>query len=364
MNYCSIEEAWGSNNFKDSRKKNKTKRLYTTKIPPHVYDTSYEEGGHDESCQEVNKKMFTVKNKNRFDKSRGPKDIHRPERSSRVNNINLRHDEARNEYKKYKKETKRNNKNKLSREDIIENDIYPPIFSNNEVSYIDGDGLSPIQENDMELEDLPEGQNLSNAYQVLDDQNINNKMQQLQQEQSKVLEQQRNVINKQMQNQGIVSNIEQFDNYYQNNNIEAFEGNGGELDTMKLEESDEDESTINEVDSIAPGPQSSNYVDKILTNNKRSRAPISSENDSENDSDSENEEEQLQLVDNNSKDLQYQVSNLNRNVNLIIKKMNDTQIFDEDSQENVHDLILFILFGIFIIFVLDTIYRFGRQSRD
>ena len=218
----------------------------------------------------------------------------------------------------------------------------------------------------MELEDLPEGQNLSNTYQVLDDENINNKMQKLQQEQSQVLEQQRNVINKQMQNQGIVSNIEQFDNYYQNNNIEAFEGNGGELDTMKLEESDEEgeQDTINEVDSIAPGPQSSNYVDKILTNKKRSRGPVSSDYDSENDSDSENEEEQLQLVDNNSKDLQYQVSNLNRNVNLIIKKMNDTQIFDEDSQENVHDLILFVLFGIFIIFVLDTIYRFGRQSRD
>ena len=133
---------------------------------------------------------------------------------------------------------------------------------------------------------------------------------------------------------------------------------------MKLEESEEEgeQDTINEVDSIAPGPHSSNYVDKILTNNKRSRGPVSSY--SENDSDSENEEEQLQLVDNNSKDLQYQVNNLNRNVNLIIKKMNDTQIFDEDSQENVHDIILFILFGIFIIFVLDTIYRFGRQSRD
>ena len=43
---------------------------------------------------------------------------------------------------------------------------------------------------------------------------------------------------------------------------------------------------------------------------------------------------------------------------------NESQFFDDDSQENIHDLILFVLFGIFIIFVLDTIYRFGRQSKN
>ena len=42
--------------------------------------------------------------------------------------------------------------------------------------------------------------------------------------------------------------------------------------------------------------------------------------------------------------------------------MNQSQFFDDESQDNIHDLILFILFGIFIIFVLDTIYRFGKKS--
>ena len=94
MNYCSLDEAWGSNLLKDSRKKRKTKRLYTTQIPQHVYDKSYEEGSHDPHCKPDNKKNFTVKNKNRFQKSRGPKDIYRPKRSSRVDNINARYDEV------------------------------------------------------------------------------------------------------------------------------------------------------------------------------------------------------------------------------------------------------------------------------
>ena len=62
------------------------------------------------------------------------------------------------------------------------------------------------------------------------------------------------------------------------------------------------------------------------------------------------------------KDIDYRLNTLNRNVNLI-KKMNNSQFFDDESQDNIHDLILFILFIIFIIFVLDTIYRFGRNSK-
>ena len=31
-----------------------------------------------------------------------------------------------------------------------------------------------------------------------------------------------------------------------------------------------------------------------------------------------------------------------QNVNLIIKKMNRNEVFDEDAKENIHDLVLFI----------------------
>ena len=59
------------------------------------------------------------------------------------------------------------------------------------------------------------------------------------------------------------------------------------------------------------------------------------------------------------------ISDLDKKLNWnCIKKMNENNFLDEDSQDNIHDLILFILFGVFIIFVLDTIYRFGKKSQN
>ena len=63
----------------------------------------------------------------------------------------------------------------------------------------------------------------------------------------------------------------------------------------------------------------------------------------------------------NIKDIDYRLNNLNRNVNMLLKKMDDSDFFDDESQDNIHDLILFILFGIFMIFVLDTVHKIGRN---
>ena len=49
---------------------------------------------------------------------------------------------------------------------------------------------------------------------------------------------------------------------------------------------------------------------------------------------------------------------------MIINQMNKSQFFDDDSQDNIHDLILFVLFGIFIIFILDSIYKLGKRSSN
>ena len=369
MNYCSLDEAWGSNLLKDSRKKRKTKRLYTTQIPQHVYDKSYEEGSHDPHCKPDNKKNFTVKNKNRFQKSRGPKDIYRPKRSSRVDNINARYDEANKEYRKYKKETKRNTKNRLSNQEIVESNDFAPVFSNNldDLEYLDGDEYSPIQENDMEIEPLPQGNDLSDAYTIQDNDLIQKRMFDMQQEQGAILKEQRDMVEKQLDNRGLNQNIEQFDDYYQNNNIEAFEGNQDNLDLMTLEnfesESNEKErlEQIKDISSQNDNKGSKNLLNNLLKKKDNSKNNVAEENDS--DSDSDSEEESLEPVSSDSDDLEYRINTLNRNVNLIIKKMNDSEIFNEDSQENIHDLILFILFGIFIIFVLDTIYRFGKKSK-
>jgi hypothetical protein len=42
--------------------------------------------------------------------------------------------------------------------------------------------------------------------------------------------------------------------------------------------------------------------------------------------------------------------------------MNDSDFFDYLGQDNIHDLILFPFFGVFMIFVLDTIYRLGKRN--
>lgn len=403
MNYCTIDEAWGNNILKDSRKKKKSKRLYTSKVPPHVYDTSYEEGGHDPNCHKEPRKNYTVKNKQRFDKSRGPKDIYRPKRSSRVDNINLRYDEANKEYKRYRKETKRNTKNQMTQEQILEEDRYPPMFTNSNtemMNYIDGDEVAefnPMQENDMELDYLPEGNNLSDSYTIQDNDIIQKKMMEMRKEQSKVLEEQRQIISNQSNNSGMMNSPQEpFDNYYQNTTIEPFEGNNDNLDLLNLEENNR----IQQIEDVEVRPAMTpnnnmklniqnadedkdeetheNIIDKMIKNipknNKKNRNKRNNNNnkleedievnssDSE-DSDSENENEnELKYDEGNSGDLEYRINNLNRNMNLIIKKMNSSQMFDGDTEENIHDIILFVLFGIFIIFVLDTIYRFGKNS--
>ena len=387
MNYCTLDEAWGNNILKESRKKKKTKRLYTSKIPPHVYDTSYEEGSHDPHCSSEPKKHFTVKNKNRFDKSRGAKDIFRPKRSSRVDDINLRYDEAQNEYKKYRKESKRNTRNQLSPEEIMNSEMTPMYSNNNSIDYLDGDEVtsySPIQENDMELASIPEGSNMSDSYTLEDNDIIQRRMMDLQKEQGLVLEEQRQMVNQQLEERG-KPQLEAFDDYYTNNQIEPFENNNDNLDLMTLEEDENEEETrISQINDIEVGPSDSgNMIDNIITrkdNNRKNsnnnnqknnnqknynqkNKNVSSDEDSS-DSEDESDSEELNVVDDNSGDLEYRLNNLNRNVNLIIKKMNSSHIFDSESEENIHDLILFVLFGIFIIFVLDTIYRFGRNSKS
>ena len=313
MNYCTIDEAWGNNILKDSRKKKKTKRLYTSKVPPHVYDTSYEEGSHDSHCYKEPRKNYTVKNKQRFDKSRGPKDMYRPKRSSRVDNINLRYDEANKEYKRYRKETKRNTKNQLSPDQILEEDRYPPMFTNSNtemMNFIDGDKVSefnPMQENDMELDYMPEGSNLSDSYTIQDNDFIQKKMMDMRKEQGKVLEEQRQMLEQQrnqLNNLEMVNSPQEpFDNYYQNTTIEPFEGNNDNLDLLNLKETERVDQ-IEDVD-VRPSMTSSNnmhvenentkdseeddnqnIVDKMIRNrNKKNKNNVKVDNYDSDDSD-------------------------------------------------------------------------------
>jgi len=54
------------------------------------------------------------------------------------------------------------------------------------------------------------------------------------------------------------------------------------------------------------------------------------------------------------------LSELEKKIDLILSKINN--IDSEPKQENIHDLILFIIFSIFIIFTMDSVYRLGKQT--
>ena len=441
MNYCSLEEAWGDQ-FKDSRKKKKTKRLYTSKIAPHIYDKSFLEKGHDTHCKPEGRRNYTIKNKDRHIKSRSHKDIYRPKNPGRVNNINISYDNANKEYRKYKKETKKSTKNKLSPTELVDEDNYPPNFTdyggvyqsaNEEDSdYASYGGIN--SENDMELSGIPQGHNLSTTYGESDEdqEEIQRKMYDMQMEQSQEVQRKRNMLSRQIDQQytdinlgnsspspvdieSDYSEVEPFESEYSTLNnmiIEGFSDNENQSNTenemeeqrdreeMRLQkirdveisptyespsETDNEEVTMrntiknsnlkknnkntkinklnNKIQRLKKAKKNNknngNLLDKILNlGNSRNRDDDSSDEET----DSEDEDNmKLSYIDKDG-DIDYKLNTLNRNVNLLIRKMNDSQLFEDDSQDNIHDLILFILFGIFIIFVLDTIYRFGKNN--
>ncbi len=358
MNYCSLEDAWG-NDFSESRKNKKPKKLYTLKKQPHIYDTSMSES-HDKHCSNENKRTFTIKNKNRYQKSRTPRDIYRPKRSSRVDNINISYDDAKKEYRRYKKESRNILKKKKEDLDLLEEDINNREYVNN-YSEEKGDyDLIP------EI-NLPEGRDMSNEYNFQDPENIQREMYELQKKQNEELEKQQELLQEQMNKENKVNSMaspEYFQGEFNYNNIEGFTNNNLDNNNLvnneikqKVKDVDEDSNSDSDSDEELELNKfnkkqfkNGNILDKLL------------ENKNDNDSDTELEEDNIVGSPGTDENIKYKLNNLNRNVNLIIKKLSDSNFFEDESQENIHDIILFILFGIFILFVLDTIYKFGTKK--
>jgi hypothetical protein len=48
-----------------------------------------------------------------------------------------------------------------------------------------------------------------------------------------------------------------------------------------------------------------------------------------------------------------------KKLDLILEKLGH---LDEPAQENIHDIILFVIFGVFVIFIMDSVYRVGKVS--
>ena len=53
------------------------------------------------------------------------------------------------------------------------------------------------------------------------------------------------------------------------------------------------------------------------------------------------------------------LADFNSKLDMILQKLNH---MEEPVQENIHDIILFVIFGIFVIFILDSIYRVGKMT--
>jgi len=170
--------------------------------------------------------------------------------------------------------------------------------------------------------------------------------------------------------------------------VEGFES-GDELNTIE-----ELEKTFNDVDEV----EYTNTETEDLYNPSKNYSPSNNYSETELDTDDELEKEINEIIDDEKKnkkantngnntngnntngnntngnnvninsnkeldinDIDYRLNNLNRNVNTLLKKMDESDFFDDDSQDNIHDLILFILFGVFMIFVLDTVHKLGKN---
>ena len=80
------------------------------------------------------------------------------------------------------------------------------------------------------------------------------------------------------------------------------------------------------------------------------------------DNDSEDENESKQHKQQNNKKMSIddpRMVEFNNKLDLIIQKLGH---FDEPAQENIHDIILFVIFGVFVIFILDSVYRVGKMT--
>jgi hypothetical protein len=347
--YCTIEEAWGDELNKDKRnKKKKDKRMYNTQLPEYIEDQSYDEGIHNNHCEIKENDNLNQKNKNRHKYGRKARRI----KSNKQNNVEISYNDAQKEYNHYKKETKRIKESKNDIRDrriIVDNNLAPGMysgFSDNEKLY-DYNSELDIGIEDIKKDDIDYTRIQNEFSEGMDD--------------DEYLQTQK----------------------YDMDLIEGFESNGEELDGQNISRNGNDDVKDVEVSGNNKSKRAGNLIDKLLNQKKNTGSPSSEEMSSDEetltqtltDSDinttddelpvkenKENKEEPLKKI--SKKDIDYRLNSLNRSMNTIIKQMNKSQFFDDDSQDNIHDLILFILFGIFIIFILDSIYKLGKSSSN
>jgi hypothetical protein len=155
------------------------------------------------------------------------------------------------------------------------------------------------------------------------------------------------------------TNYNELESYYnQNGDISSDNLEGFDNFTKPYSYDNLDPQSVNE-DSDITGFEDNTYenienIENIgnLTNNEGSTDPIGSIIDKqENDSNIVSEE-----MDD---DIQNKFMEIDEKLNLIIDRLNSNVM--EDSEKNINDIILFIVFGIFFIIVIDTMFKFALK---
>lgn len=72
-----------------------------------------------------------------------------------------------------------------------------------------------------------------------------------------------------------------------------------------------------------------------------------------------NKKNKNSVKQNNNNEQNHQFNEINNKINFLINQVNEKAniVGDDDSESNIHDLILFILFGVFVILILEALYK-------
>ena len=100
----------------------------------------------------------------------------------------------------------------------------------------------------------------------------------------------------------------------------------------------------------------------LVNRKKKSKVIISADTDSEieTDNESDNESDNSNNTKKSKNVLTSQISEINNKINFIMNQLSnkdEEQIEEGKLGNNIHDIVLFILFGIFIILILEILYK-------
>ena len=122
--------------------------------------------------------------------------------------------------------------------------------------------------------------------------------------------------------------------------------------------------TYGSIPTNAPGNSIVFRPTSMPTNNLIENYNQDVDSDSEDEMDVSSKRKQMQKQTNKMAEkmdmhMDIKMMEFNSKLDAIMEKLKH---FDEPAQENIHDIILFVIFGCFVIFILDSVYRVGKMT--